>query len=157
LRQTYPELADRLQMVFVGACDEVRREALRQNVVPGDMVFIGHLPHATVRAVQVSADALLFLGHFGENNAGVVSTKLFEYLCLSQPVLPVSLHIGSDVDQLLRRYCGTSVNDHTADEMTNSLARLARDGNGWLPRLYDVQRVRELVDDYRTYAQRILA
>ncbi len=155
LRKLQPQLADRLQLVFVGACDEVRRVAATQQVTPGDIVFINHLPHATCRSVQASAYALLFLAHFGKNNAGVVSTKLFEYLCLGQPVLPLSLHEGSDVDGLLRRYCGHSVNAHSLDEMTTTLARVAHD-NSWLPRLDDPGRVRELLDDYRTYARNLI-
>jgi len=157
LRERHPELADRLQLVFVGACDEVRRAADPQQLDRGDIVFVGHLPHAQSRSVQATAHALLFLAHHGEGNKGVVSTKLFEYLCLGQPVLPLSLHMGSDVDELMRRYCGDSINAHTAAEMMEALARVARDGNSWLPRLAQIERVRELVDDYRHHAAHLQA
>lgn len=158
LRAQHPEAADALQLVFVGACDEVRREAARQGVKAGDIVFIKHLPHEVARAVQASAHALLFLAHFGPNNAGVVSTKLFEYLCLGQPVLPFCLHQGSDVDRLLRRYCdGVSLNCHTSHEIMQTLLTLARQGPGLLPTLTDAQRVRELLDDYHAHANTLLA
>jgi hypothetical protein len=157
LRQQHPQLADNLQIVFVGACDEARREAARQGVNRGDIVFVSHVPHALARSMQSTAHALLFLAHFGDNNAGVVSTKLFEYLCLGQPLLPLCLHRNSDVDQLLRRYCGSSVNVHTIEEMMDALLRVARDGNEWLPRLDEAERVRELLESYHEYARRIVA
>lgn len=156
LRSTEPALADLIQLVFVGACEEVQREAQAQRVTEGDIVFVPHLPHAVARSVQASADALLFIGYHGPNNMGVVSTKLFEYLCLGQPVLPLSLHEGSDVDLLLRRYCGRSVNIHSADDIARTLAHVARQGSESLPRLADVTRVRELLDDYRSHAHRLL-
>ena len=157
LRCTSPGLADRLQLVFVGACDEVRREAMSQEVPPGDIVFIGHLPHSISRSVQAGADALIFLAHFGEKNAGVVSTKLFEYLCLGKPVLPFSLHNDSDVDILLRRYCGKSLNLHSVEEIAQNLACVAAGEFKFLPVLKEVDRVRELVDDYRHYAVKLLS
>lgn len=156
LRQSHPELADKVQLVFVGACEEIRREAQLQGVSAKDIVFVHHLPHATARSVQASADALLFLAHYGPNNMGVVSTKLFEYLCLGQPVLPVSLHAGSDVDLLLQRYCGSSLYVHDAAEMADALAEMARSGTQHLPKLTDVQRVRELIHEYREHADRLL-
>lgn len=157
LRRQAPLLADRIQLVFVGACDEVRREAQAQQASPEDIVFVPHLQHAVARSVQASADALLFLAHHGPNNMGVVSTKLFEYLCLGQPVLPLDLHHGSDVDLLLRRYTGRSINVHTVDEMAQVLADVAQDGGREkLPRLAQAERVRELLDDYRSHAECLL-
>lgn len=157
LRSRRPDLADRIQLVFIGACNEVRREAVLQGVTTGDMVFIPHLPHKVVRSIQAKADGLLFLAHHGEGNKGVVSTKLFEYLCLGQPVLPLSLHAGSDVDQLLRHYCGMSLNALSVNEIMGVLVAVADGGMGALPQLQQVDRVKELIDDYRRHAQHLLA
>jgi hypothetical protein len=157
LRMQQPEIADKLQLVFVGACDEVRREAEKQNITHGDIVFTGHVAHATARSIQATADVLLFLAHFGPDNMGVVSTKLFEYLCLGQSVLPLSLHHGSDVDHLLRRYAGKSINVHSAAEIASMLKSVVLEGTSTLPRLAEVHRVKELLDDYRAFARRLLA
>lgn len=156
LRRERPELAQRLQLVFVGACEEVRREAQAQGVSTPEIVFVSHLPHATVRSVQASATALLFLAHHGPNNMGVVSTKLFEYLCLGQPVVPLDLCEGSDVDLLLRRYCGTSINAHGEQAIAALLVRVVEQGSAALPQIKDVQRVRELLEDYRRHADDLL-
>lgn len=157
LRKNFPQIADRIQLVFVGACDEARREALRQNVAKGDVVFVGHVRQATARSIQAAADALVFIGYFADNNGGVVSTKLFEYLCLGKPVLPLGVHGGSDVDFLLRRYCGRSVNVHGSEEILGAIAKVVSDGSDWLPKLSDIGTVAELLDGYRHYAAKLLA
>jgi len=157
LRRERPNVAQRLQLVFIGACDEVRREANAQGVKAPDIVFVPHLPHAKARAMQASATALIFLAYHGPKNMGVVSTKLFEYLCLGQPVVPFDLCEGSDVDLLLRRYCGTSINAHGKEAITALLTCIAEQGTAMLPKLIDVHRVRELIDDYYCYAKELLA
>lgn len=157
LRGEQPALAARLQLIFVGACDEARREAQARGVGAPEIVFVSHLAHSVARSVQASASALIFLAHHGPNNLGVVSTKLFEYLCLGQPVLPLDLCEGSDVDLLLQRYCGTSINAHGVTEIATLLAQVAEDNVSVLPKLNNVQRVRELLEDYRRHAENLLA
>ena len=157
LQERHPDLAVRIQIIFVGACDEIRREAEAQQVGPKNLVFVSMVPHALARSVQVSADALLFLAYYGEGNKGVVSTKLFEYLCLGQAVLPISLHAGSDVDCLLTRYCGTTINVHTPEEIMLALARFVRQGPSVLPKMNDPSRINELVDDYRRQVRNVLS
>src|SRR5207244_120326 len=98
LRAQDRALADRLQLIFVGACEEVRAEVARQQLPDGDIVVAGHVPHGIARDIQQNAEGLLFLAYRGEGNKGVVSTKIFEYLALGKPILPISLHEGSDVD-----------------------------------------------------------
>ena len=156
LRRERPEVMDRLQFIFIGACDEVHREAEAQDVMASDIVFVSHLPHAMARAIQASAAALVFLGYHGPKNMGVVSTKLFEYLCLGQPVLPFDVHEGSDVDLLLRRYCGKSINAHGKEPFVAVLERIVECGTSELPRLADAKRLYELVEDYHRHAKALL-
>lgn len=153
LRAERANLADRVQFIFVGACSEVAREVTVQAISPGDIVFVGHLPHQVVRSVQAAADLLLFFAHYGEGNKGVVSTKLFEYICLGQPLLPISLHAGSDVDQLLNRFCTGSIRVHNAADMAGVFAEVAANGTLSMPRLAQPDRTAELLDDYVRYAQ----
>src|SRR6185437_973754 len=93
-----------------------------------EWVFLGQLPHATVRRVQRAADALIFLGYRGENNGGVVSTKIFEYLALGKPILPLFVVRGSDVDQILRTVCDLGANLRTVGDIADQLATVAREG-----------------------------
>jgi hypothetical protein len=152
LRAGNPELADRIQFILVGACSEVANEAKRQSILSTDMVFVAHLPHDVARTVQAAADVLLFFAHFGPGNKGVVSTKLFEYISLGRPLLPVSLHAQSDVDKLLRRFCSGSLNLHTIEEMSSAFARVANAGVGDLPLPRLPDRTPELLGDYVAFA-----
>lgn len=156
LRQSHPALADRVQMVFVGACDEMRREAAAAGVTQDDIAFIGHVPHRLATAIQQAADGLLFLAYDGEDNKGVVSTKFFEYLALGKPVLPMGIRPGSDVDRLLRRLCGASLILLSETDISAELQRLAGDGLGSLPRLESGAALMPLFEAYRGFADRVL-
>lgn len=156
LRQSRPDMADRIQLVFVGACEEMRREAELAGVSHNDIVFVAHVPHKVATAVQQAADALLFLAYDGEGNKGVVSTKFFEYLALGKPILPMGLRTGSDVDQLLERLCGSSLQLISAEDVAAGMQRLAEQGPQLLPRLTAEDDLMPLFAAYRTYADGIL-
>jgi glycosyltransferase involved in cell wall biosynthesis len=154
IRSDEPGLADKFQFVFVGACAEVQREAARRGGVGDDIVFVSHLPHALSQAVQQHADALLFLGYYG---VGVVSTKIFEYLALSKPILPLFVTRDSDVDIILRRYCGFSMNLLSESEIVEALRSWVYNGaSNALPRLSDSTAVQSLLDGYRIYMRDLL-
>lgn len=157
LRRAHPSQANAIQLLFVGACDEVRAEVARQGGISNDdIVFVEHVPHETAKAIQQNADALLFLAYHGEGNKGVVSTKIFEYLALGKPVLPLSLHAGSDVDRILHTYCGTSRNLHCAAEMMRALKEVA-DGKGErLPRLTDRTMLHHFARAYSDFTRALL-
>jgi hypothetical protein len=155
-RDTRPVLADRIQLIFVGACEEVRRESERQGMTGQDIVFVPHVPQRLSKLIQANADALIFLGYHGDGNKGVVSTKIFEYLLLCKPIIPFSLHEGSDVDRLLRRYCGRSINIHTLHDISDALASIASMGIGSLPSLDNTHDIKQLLKDYVDHASTLL-
>ncbi|MDN4576473.1 hypothetical protein DBB29_10780 [Pandoraea cepalis] len=156
LRERNPAAADRLQVIFVGACAPV--QAAWEMLGGGmDVIFVPHVNHHTARAIQQNADVLMFLAYFAPGNKGVVSTKIFEYMALGKPIYPVSLHHGSDVDRLLETYCGRSCCLHTADEMTAAFERVVEQGAlETLPHMDDPKRVRPLLDGYRDLARTLL-
>lgn len=156
LRRADPTSADRVQLVFVGACEEMRREAETAGVTHDDIAFIAHVPHKLATAIQQGADALLFLAYDGEGNKGVVSTKFFEYLALRKPVLPIGLRPGSDVDHLLDRLCGTSAIVLRDDEVAATLKTLADSGVDSLPRLNRNDDLMPLFHAYSVYTDRVL-
>jgi len=150
------EISQRIQLVFIGACDIVKQEASAQVIDQKSIIFVDHLPHHLIRSVQASASALLLLAHHGPKNRGVVSTKLFEYLCLSKPILPIDLCQGSDVDILLKKYCGSSLNIHKSEEIQKILQRIAENGVSFLPKIVNVQDIGDLMDSYEILTKRIL-
>lgn len=155
LEAEHPNVSEKLQIVFIGSCDEVRIAAARNGVSNDLLLFSQHLPNYQVRSLQIAADALLFLGFDGEKNMGVVSTKFFEYLSLGRPILPINVFADSDVHYLLKRYCSKSKNIHTAHEISNSLAEIATSGTSHLPTVVDTQCLQELMSEYHQYAQKL--
>jgi hypothetical protein len=153
-RQGSPFLAERIQLIFVGACEEVAREVHRQGDIGTSIVFIPHVPHRLAQEIQQAADALVFLAYDGPGNKGVVSTKLFEYFGLGKAVFPLTVHTDSDVHRLLLRYCGASLNLLTIDDIADALTNTAVNGITSLPRVSDRQRLRELLDEYRHFVSR---
>lgn len=117
------------------------------RVLNSYFVFINHLPNKDIFALQNTVDILLFLGFNAEGNAGVVSTKIFEYIYLKKLILPLNVKFESDVSDLLRKYCGKTINVEKEIEIYDLLNR---DFENELPVL-KVQRndfVDELVADY---------
>jgi hypothetical protein len=152
-----PELSHRLQFVFVGACETIKKESIAHNVNAPNLIFEPHLPQSIARKLQVSADALIFLAYDGPKNMGVVSTKIFEYLSIGQPIIPFDLCVDSDVDYLLRRYCGCSVNVHGEDEILKILIDIAKNGVVKLPFLDNAEVLGELVAAYRLHAKKLIS
>lgn len=150
------DLANRLQFIFAGACETVQRAAESLNISDNDILFIPHLPRPIARSLQVSGSALIFLAFNGPKNMGVVSTKIFEYLYLGQPIIPFGLCHDSDVDFLLKHYCGSSINVIGEDEIYDLLVKVITEGVDFLPRLSDPTKVNELLEDYICHVKKLL-
>jgi hypothetical protein len=114
-------------------------------------VFVPHLPNDAARRVQAGADALVFLGHRGPRNSGVVSTKIFEYMALGSPILPLCLQPQSDVDGLLLSLCGQTIHATDADAIAALLERVAREGTSVLPRTTSTSALWALFDAYGAF------
>jgi glycosyltransferase involved in cell wall biosynthesis len=157
IRAARPHLADRLQLIFVGANDEVEKELARQGGGGEDFVFTSLVTHELAKAIQQNADGFLFFAFNRGANKGIVSTKFFEYLALGKPVLPISVCEGSDIDRLLMRFAGRSCRLNTAAEVATALSRFAEGDVGDLPRVEDTVALRTLADDYYRFARDVLA
>jgi glycosyltransferase involved in cell wall biosynthesis len=157
LRESRPSSWDRLRLVFVGACDALRRALRARPELESLFVFVPHQEHRRAQAIQNAADALLFLGFHGAGNKGVVSTKIFEYFALRRPILALSVQPGSDVDELMGAFCGESLAISTPSEMASALARIADEGPGWLPHCSNPDHARTLFAAYAPFAAEVLA
>lgn len=127
-----------LQFVFVGAGGELATRINRRAFAKERFVFINQVSHAEIARIQLAADVLLFLGYKADDNQGQVSIKLFEYFRRVTPVLPVHIRAGSDVDYLIRLYCGGSVNLLTDVDIADMLDRIAYRDFAGLPIASDV-------------------
>ena len=153
LREHRPELADKLQFIFVGACAELQREVKRQNINNHDFIFISHVSHRQARDIQARADVLLYLTYLGK---GAVSTKIFEYFATGKPIFAVSVPQDSDIDYLLCRFAGSSHYLHTASEIYSAFQRVISDrGIECLPKGSSENPSQCLLIDYDLFTKEI--
>ena len=151
--------AGRLQFVFVGAGGELAARAASRVLPQGLVVFTPQVRHETAAAIQVAADALMFLGYQAADNQGQVSIKLFEYFRRSKPILPVHIRAGSDVAWLVEHYCGRpcpQLLDVVA--LGDAFADVATTGGKMLPAANDVPtREASLLQAYEDVSDQIVA
>ncbi|HEY9225121.1 MAG TPA: glycosyltransferase, partial [Gemmatimonadaceae bacterium] len=149
-------LPRRFQFVLAGACQGLTDELRKRQLGPAQFVFIGHQPHSVARALQSECDALVFFAHKAPGNAGVVSTKFFEYLGTGRPILSIGVDEGSDVDHLLTTLCGRTMRLRTSESIADALRRVAAEGVGHLPCLNDEPGLRRLYGAYGAVIERLL-
>lgn len=153
-REKQPTANVQVRLIFVGKCDNLKPRLDRSVLDEGAVTFIPHVPHRTARALQDRADILLFLGHQGEGNWGYVTTKLFEYFASGKPILPIGVRKGSDVDDLLQRFCKKSAQIISREEICSILEQIALSGSSMLPTPRVQGVVAELEAAYDTEAER---
>ncbi|MBV8594255.1 MAG: glycosyltransferase [Caulobacteraceae bacterium] len=151
-----PDAIDRLQLVFVGASGELQKVATKR-LPEGAIVYLPIVSHADVNRIQSAADALLFLGYHSSDNQGQVSTKLFEYFRRGLPILPVDIKSGSDVDYLIKLYCGSCPRLISRSDIAHALAQVAEGDMSALPRSLNADADRDLLGAYGRAADDILA
>lgn len=151
--------AQALQFVFVGAGGELATRASNHAIPENLIVFTPQVRHETAAAIQVAADALMFLGYRAADNQGQVSIKLFEYFRRGKPILPVHIRAGSDVAWLVEHYCGRPC-PHLLDAaaLSDAFADVAMTGGRTLPAAQDVPaREASLLQAYEDVSDRIVA
>jgi glycosyltransferase involved in cell wall biosynthesis len=86
LRDEAPELAERLEVVFVGPLSAEERNVLSASDLDGLVRTVGALPRHEALALQRSADSLLVVTE-GARRTSVATGKVFEYFAAGRPVL----------------------------------------------------------------------
>jgi glycosyltransferase involved in cell wall biosynthesis len=142
----------RIQFLFLGACAEIQKAVMKVPGLEDVFIFSPTVSHGMAKAIQVAADALVFLGFLGQGNKGIITTKFFEYLALGKPIFPVSVHPGSDPDLLLQRFAGGGLNLRKEEEIAGALERLHAQGTSFLPRCADPGPLEALYEDYIAFA-----
>lgn len=94
--------------LFVGVCTNLEARLLaevkKENIdyITSKIKFYPPVLNTTSRVLQAEANILLFLGHNIENNGGYITTKIFEYLSTSKPIITIGVRQDSDVYNLLK-------------------------------------------------------
>jgi len=139
------------QFVFIGNCSELKSIVYATKGIESYFVFVDHLPNIKIRVAQANADVLLFFGYDADGNAGVVSTKLFEYLFLRKPILPLNVKSNSDVALLLSRFATHSISIEDSPQIQELLSK--KDFIDKLPilKVSKDEFIETLLDDYENF------
>lgn len=156
IKEKRSDFFERIQIVFIGACFELQQIVQSKGLSNLEIAFIQHLPHSQIRLIQSRANALLFLGHHGPNNLGVVSTKIFEYLSIGLPIVPIDVCNDSDVDMILNKFCESSINAHGVLGIYELFIKILHNGVEFLPQTKDLERLSELTNSYRVFVKMLL-
>jgi len=99
---------------FYGPCVELEVILSKFPKVSKVCIFNSSISHHDAIRLMHFCDAVLFFGFNDEKNAGVVSTKIFEYFFLKIRIIAFGIRENSDLDYLFSNSCGFSVilNDH---------------------------------------------
>lgn len=147
-----PEVLRRVHFTFIGTGDALRRQIASRAELHGVFSFEPPVPHAKAVDAMRQADAVLFFGFDAPRNAGVVSTKIFEYFALGVPIIALGLRPGSDLEWLFLQLCGDAPRVRTVREIAGELRRAVM-ATASLPRA----RSREVLDAFEADYGRVLA
>jgi glycosyltransferase involved in cell wall biosynthesis len=151
-----PDALRRLRFTFIGTGDSLRRLVSQRNELSGVFSFEPPVPHAKAVEAIRTADAVLFFGFNAPRNAGVVSTKIFEYFELGVPIIALGVREQSDLEWLFLQLCGDVPRARTADEIARELQRVV-DAPASLPRLLAREKLAGLEAEYGRVLARLSA
>jgi len=106
-----------LKLQFVGNVDRSIHEELRALGLEELSEFVPYVPHRRALEFMVNASILLLVINQNEQNRGILTGKLFDYIGARRPVLAVG-PVGGDADRILRESGAGVLVDH--DERTRT-------------------------------------
>lgn len=134
------ELLRQYEWFFIGECSPLESELRARIGESANVRFSGRVSHEKAVAAMMSADALLFLGH---RFPGYLTTKLFEYISLAKPILPLFLDSSAEAYAVIRRLCGSCPEIDTFDDLQVALGNFEI-----LPHLRNPEALYEMARDY---------
>jgi hypothetical protein len=150
-------LANKYQFIFIGACNELKKKALKNQIDTELLLFLPNIEHDLIYTIQKNSWALLFFGYLGDDNGGVVSTKLFEYIYSKKPIIPLNICKGSDIDLILNKYLNKNIYLNTSDQIINFLIKLEDSQEVKLSSNANNEIFSDLVASYYIYAKNVIS
>ncbi len=94
-----------------------------ENLLGNRLIRLGHVDHSrAIREMQQASMLLLVIPRI-ENNEGILTGKLFEYLASQRPVMGIGPLNGEAAKILQATQCGTMFDYNDADNMGRFIAR----------------------------------
>lgn len=148
VREHAPVEFARLRLVFAGKS----QANVRDLAVHYDMIDIleqpGQVPRTVALRMQRDADALLFFGFYAAGHAGILTSKLFEYLASGTRILAVSERCDDSITKLLKESQRASEPGPKITDIASEIVRIVRESSAEAK--YVLESTRVVVDSERS-------
>ena len=113
LLREYPELSEKLTLVFAGGLPQVQQRLAHDMGLSGLIREVGHLPHGEVLRLLKSADLLLAVNY--ENWSTIIPAKIYEYWATGGPPILLLSCPGAAADLVAQHNLGFTVDPCDSD------------------------------------------
>jgi hypothetical protein len=144
----------KIRFFFYGPCGELESLIPSYPMLKDLLIFKPIISHSKAIYLMKNCTAVLFFGFNGPKNAGVVSTKIFEYFYLKSKIIAFDIRIESDLDWLFRRICNKSENITDAIQLSKYLDTIFNNLE-LLPSCSDVSVLEALDNEYNLFLRKI--
>lgn len=142
------QYGDMCEWLFVGESDLLESKIGAHLNAHTGIRFSPRVAHEKAVEIMCNADVLLFLGH---RFPGYLTTKLFEYLALGKPILPLFLTPNAESYKLIEDICGRCPSIQTYEEFKDSINNYHE-----LPRLRTESSLHEMRSAYSRIARNLV-
>lgn len=124
---TYNKLTDRLRVVFVGGSFIDINSLIREHDLTDMVSYNGCVDRTTSLAMQRDADVLLFLSNEKDSLKGVMTGKIFEYLCSGTKIWGIGISENNPPGNLIVQSKAGEVLGNDVEAIKNALKCLLMD------------------------------
>lgn len=119
----------RFEFHFYGNCEELLSVLNKSKFISirNFFFFNENISHKDALNKMKECDALLFFGFDGNENCGIVSTKIFEYFLLGVKILAFDIRKNSDLEYLFKEICSQADLINTPDDLLDYLLKIEND------------------------------
>ncbi|AUC85005.1 glycosyl transferase family 1 [Polaribacter sp. ALD11] len=118
------EFKKNLQLNFIGDISDEVKEVIKFNGLEENTKFIGYVSHNKAIEYQKKTQVLLLLIPNVENNKGILTGKLFEYLTAKRPILAIGPEEGDLATILEETNAGVVVNFDNGEKLKSEILEI---------------------------------
>ena len=119
-----------LQINFIGDISEEVKIEIESNNLTKNTSFTGYVSHQKAIAYQKKSQVLLLLIPNVENNKGILTGKVFEYLIAKRPILAIGPEEGDLATILAETNAGVVINFDAEEKLKRQINKLYQQFKG---------------------------
>jgi len=132
LKNEIPNIKDDLKLNFIGDISNDVREEIKDKDLTDNSNFIGYVSHKKAIEYQKKSQVLLLLIPNVNDNKGIVTGKVFEYLTAKRPILAIGSEDGDLATILNNTKAGVVIDFNNKEKLKTEILSLYlqfKDGN----------------------------